>query len=293
VRLPDFLIVGAQKCGTSWLAHQLRGHPELFVHPRELRYFSDPRNLARGPEWYARQFASAPAGRLLGEKTPGYMCAGCASVGNPRVHESLHRLLPEARLLAILRDPVERAVSAYQHHARRLRLPRGASIDAVLSGRHPDLEARYGFFHRGLYARQLAALRSLFPPERILVLVLEEDVRAAPAAALARVCRFLGVSDAHAFPDRERNVAGSRSTLAGVAKRWLPRQSRLSGWLDRLAPPRAPQRPSGACRAELRARYAPENEALFQLLGRRIEAWQGPAPEALADPVRSTEPHGI
>lgn len=277
--LPDFLIIGAQKSGTSWLAHQLRQHPQVFVHPRELRYFNTPRNLERGPDWYEDQFARAPAGRILGEKTPGYMCANLSSVANPNVHESMHALLPGAKLLAVLRNPVERAISAFHHHARRLRLPRDASIDGVLLGQHPELEERYGFVQRGFYARQLAALLELYPREQLLVLILEEDVRSAPAAALARVCRFLGVTDEVEFRDRERSVAGSRSTLAGVAKRLLPRQRRLSTWLDRLAGPAPTGRPGAACLEQLRALFGPPNADLYELLGRRIEAWE-PAPDA-------------
>ena len=115
-RLPDFVIIGAQKAGTHWLRSNLNRHPDVHVIPSDLHYFNRI-NLWRGIDWYAEQFADRRE-KAVGEGTPGYMMwypPGSEFV-RALPHETARRMsetLPGVRLLAILRNPIDRGYSAF------------------------------------------------------------------------------------------------------------------------------------------------------------------------------------
>jgi hypothetical protein len=164
----------------------LRGHPDVYLPERrkELHYFDA--NYHRGPDWYASFFppaAEAARWRAIGEITPKYLY-------DPAAPERIRRDLPECRLIAILRNPVDRAYSQYAL-AVRDDGERGSFDDFV--ARNPDT------VERGFYARQLVRYFGFFPRDRFLVLLFENVIRD-PGPALARIARFLGV-DAAAFPE--------------------------------------------------------------------------------------------
>ena len=109
--LPDALGIGVQKGGTTTLHHLLQAHPEVYLPAcKEVHFFS--KHYAAGPAWYARHFAEAPAHCRRIEITPYY-------VFHPMVPERVRALLPRVRLILLLRDPVERALSQL-FHSRRL-----------------------------------------------------------------------------------------------------------------------------------------------------------------------------
>jgi hypothetical protein len=188
---PDFVGVGAQKAGTSWWYSLIARHPG--VHHRgsrtkELHYFDRFFGAPFGPEdveEYHRQFPRPP-GTIAGEWTPGYL----SDFWMPPL---LRRAAPDARLLVILRDPVERYRSGLTHTA-------GLSRDPL---RRADA---IGGFVRGLYARQLEGLWRHFPREQVLVLQYERCQKDT-AAELGRTLSFLGL-DPTAVPvvDLERRV---------------------------------------------------------------------------------------
>jgi hypothetical protein len=173
---PDFVGVGAQKSGTSWWYQQIVAHPQVFrpkLGMKELHFFEGRgfRELTeRDIERYHRLFPR-PRGTITGEWTPGYM----GEVWTPL---QLKRAAPETRVLAILRDPVERYRSAATHN---LQFPGKAEL-------HRDAYAA-GFYHD-----QLRRLSHVFGRERILVLQFER-CRADPRAELRRTYAFLGVDD--------------------------------------------------------------------------------------------------
>lgn len=275
MKLPDFLIIGAQKSGTSWLRAQLGQHPDIFMVPHEVHFFDKEYNFARGVEWYASHFAGAGT-RLAGEKTPEYLWAGGRPIGGhlPDVHERLHGLLPDAKLIAVLRDPVRRAVSALHHVIRHGGISPRHSMDDLLLGRKRHLLADQTVLDKGLYAEQLRAYMDLFPPEQMLVLVFEEDVVAEPRAALRRTCRFLGVDPGFEFQNvRTPRHAERRSWLRLFLDYHLPPLRRLTPRLDWHLPHWTPD-PSSETLARLREFYREPNERLFEFLGRRIPAWE-------------------
>jgi hypothetical protein len=194
--LPNLIVIGAAKAGTTTLHHHLGLHPEIAMSAtKELRFFLDRHNWNRGPEWYSAQFPDdAP---VRGESSPRYT----GYPFNPDVPERMAALIPDARLIYILRDPIDRLVSDYEM------VIRAGNAEEPLSKLVDDPEDSW-FVARSRYWFQLERFLRHYPPERILVLDATE-LATGTAALMARAFRFLGVDDTFtspAFADR-LNVA--------------------------------------------------------------------------------------
>ena len=205
--LPDFLVVGAPKAGTTALHAALAAHPQLFMSPvKEPRYFlcddgvPPPRRGGPGDAqtyqeyiWRRRDYEALFAGRgeemLAGESSPFYLWDRAA-------HRRIRAAIPGARLIAVLRDPVERAYSNWAHLWSAGLEPCTDFIEAC--DREPERVAAgwapfWRYLELGCYGEQLSDLLRLFPREQLLILRYRE-LRDEPASALTRVCRFLGVT---------------------------------------------------------------------------------------------------
>jgi hypothetical protein len=195
-RLPDFLGLGAQKGGTTTLQRLLEQHPGAYLPPaKELHYFS--LHYAAGEAWYRQQFAAASAAQCCGEITPYYLFHPAALV-------RIQGLLPQARLIVLLRDPVQRALSQY-FHSRRLGLEplelepalaaeaeRLAGAEATLAaadGRHRSHQ-EHSYVARSRYEQQLQRLEGLFPADQLLVLR-SEDLFEQPQQVWDQLLAFL------------------------------------------------------------------------------------------------------
>lgn len=173
--LPDFLIIGAMKCGTSTLAAQLAAQDGVFMTtPKEPNFFSDDDVHGRGLAWYESLFADALPGAVRGEASTHYTKLPTHPDTVPRMRE----VLTAPRLVYMVRDPVERAVSHYVHGWSEGRMgddPVSAFED------HPEL------VDYGLYAKQLAPFLEAYGRESICLTSLER-LKADPQGELARVC---------------------------------------------------------------------------------------------------------
>jgi hypothetical protein len=188
--LPNFLIIGAQKAGSTWLVYNLRRHPEVFLAPREVHYFDKDFNYAKGLGWYEKRFKRAGDKKAVGEKTADYLWANGRGVEGhmPHVHRNVHETLSDARLVVVVRNPVERAISAVNHIVRTGRVSPFIHIDDLLLGDKRVLVEGHGVIDCGRYHRQIAAYLELFDRSQLLILVFEEDVVADPASGLRKVC---------------------------------------------------------------------------------------------------------
>jgi len=245
--LPDFVIAGTQKGGTSSLYSWLVGHPQVARGAvKEVHYFDHA--YGRGLGWYRAHF---PLGRgwprrwLTGESSPLYMF-------DPRVPARIARDLPDARLIFILREPAARAWSHYRHNVERgfETLGFGAALAAEparLAGELDKMFAEplyrsptyglYCYFEKGLYLAQLERYAALIPRERMLVLSSELMFRD-PDAVWDRTLRFLGLEPAPLTDRRVRNAARSaerdpaiESELAALRRRFAPHDAALRAWL--------------------------------------------------------------
>jgi Sulfotransferase domain len=198
---PHFLIIGAQRCGTTALFGGLCHHPAV-VPPlqKEIHFFDLYR--ARGLRWYRSFFPQRlPAGAVTGEATPEYLFY-------PACAREVRRSFPEAKIIVSLRDPVERAFSQYWHHVKKKgerlsfeealqveeeRLPGELVALGEDSTRYSHILWNYSLLRRGHYAQQLQTWLTYFPKDQIHV-VRAEDLWSGSTDAVEGVLAFLGLS---------------------------------------------------------------------------------------------------
>lgn len=272
---PTFLVIGAQKCGTTWLAEVLRHHPDIYLAAeKEVHYYDDWTRHDRGLDWYLSHFVDGGGAAAIGEATPNYLWTAATPLERRLHHVStdipakVRHDFPDLRLIVCLRDPVDRAVSAYFHsiHARYVS-PR----DGIL-----DVAHTFGIESAGRYAQSLQDWFAVWPRDRFHILVYEEDIRTADKrSTLDGVCRFLGVPP---LPD-DHDVEGVYNARPGhLFLRVHHRLPLLARAMRRAHPALGtadwfPIEVSEEARDELRRRLRPDVLELEQLLDRDLSAW--------------------
>lgn len=194
--MPDFIVGGAPRSATTWLAALLRRHPGVYMPsptPPEPKFFLVDEEYRKGLRYYSeRWFAAAPSDSILGEKSANYL-------ESPEAARRLARDLPRARLVFCLRDPALRAWSNYRWSvANGLEtlgfgeaLEREAEREAAYSGAQ-RYSRPFSYYSRGLYKQELEPYFSCFRREQLLVLRFE-SILADPVAVARRLHHFLGV----------------------------------------------------------------------------------------------------
>ena len=250
-QLPNFLIIGAMKAGTTSLYHYLRAHPQVFMSSvKELDFFAHEPNRSRSLDWYRRQFAPAePDSVAIGEASTIYT----KYPRFPGVPERIAVQVPEVRLIYVVRHPIERIRSHYQHQV------------AVGAERAPFERAVFDnpiYLDYSRYAMQIDQYLPHFPRDQMLVIT-SEDLRHKRLATVRRVYEFLGVEPDYTPPNlyREFYRTGERVTYPPLAwrirralKRHLPASKRakelvdapFAQWLRRVRPEKEGARASGA-----------------------------------------------
>ena len=229
--LPNVLIVGAQRSGTTSLAAYLSQHPDVeSSFFKEVHYFDDGVTAARnsyqkGEDWYRAHFPlrkRAATSPVLFEATPMYLF-------HPLAPERIHKLLPSAKIIAILRNPVDRAISHYRHSTSRghetlplldALMAEENRIGTALRDSHfgNDDVRRFSYKARGLYAEQIERYQAKFPRENIL-LVSSDDLFRAPDEVLNQIFQFIGVQ-----PDLENSDITPRNVSQEVVE--VPQEAR-------------------------------------------------------------------
>ena len=272
--LPNFIYIGPDKAGSTWIFEALRAHPDVYVAPSKDIYFFD-RYFDRGLQWYERHFAGAGDARAVGEISHDYLFS---KVACERIATSIRGV----KLLATLRNPVERAFSEYlyyrKHGAASYGLRRAAEeYPSILTG--------------GLYAAHLEEYLRRFPRDALLLQrfdTLQQD----PSAFAAELYDFLGVDTTFKRPGMERkSLPASRPRAPGVARlvksaAVLVRELGFGSVVGSLKHSRVVQRAlyapyserdrpelSSADRRWLRDFYRPDIEALQRLLSDRFDSW--------------------
>ena len=269
--LPNFLIIGAQKSGSSWLANKLRQHPDVFMCDYEIHYFDKEYNYENGIDWYEKHFAGVTHEKAIGEKTPDYLWANGQGVEGhvSTVHKNIYDTLPDAKLIIVLRNPVERAISAVNHIIRSGRISPLHGIDDLLIGDKKYLVDGHGVIDYGRYYQQIKAYYEYFDPNQVQILLFEEDVVQEPADGLKKVCTFLDIDLLFQFQNKRRKDNETRISKIGLAfNYYLPFIHPLTSRINRYLPV-GKFRPSESVIQQLYGIYAEDNEYLFVRLGRR------------------------
>ncbi len=287
-RRPDFLGLGGMRCGSTTLWNMLKAQPDVFLPERkELHYFDNADGLRdRGLEAYLDYFDQARPDQVCGEITPEYLSVeSCA--------RQIHDLLPEARLLVVLRDPVPRAWSHYRMsvswggetwpfdravRAEERRLASGGIVDNIA----------FSYLERGRYIEHLKRFEALFGREAILVLLLP-DLEQRAEETMRQVRQHIGLpavppGDTLEVPSDQSNTLGSFPRHLGLNRRlilWRDRARAGHSPLHRASRrvlnklmtinrlPRVP-RPDPRTNAWLRDYFAPHDAELEAWLGRPI-----------------------
>lgn len=284
--LPNFLIIGAAKAGTTALYHYLAEHPQVFMSPvKETNFFAyegdegDQQDQRRFPirsfGQYEQLFADAGDAVAIGEASPLY-------IESPVAAARIKRHLPSARILCSIRHPVDRAYSDYQMHLRHLgrRLDPAQDLVPTADWARPDSH----WMQLGHYHEQLSRYFDLFPRRQIQV-SLFDDLRRDPAAAVREVYRFLDV-DPGFMPDfgtphapgglpmsRILESVLTNSVVQSAVKPWIPRGA--ANWIKRLrrrnlqpAPPLPPD-----LRQQLSRQFREDMVRTSELIGRSLDHW--------------------
>ena len=241
---PDFLIIGAMKCGTSTLQAQLARQQGIFMTtPKEPNFFSDPDIWARGMDWYQGLFAGARPGDLKGEASTHYTKL-------PTYPECAARLiaaLPDIRLVYMTRDPIARLISHYLHEWSMGVIT--CDLETALE-RHPELIAY------SCYGMQIAPYVEAYGAARICLSSLER-IEAAPQAELSRVAAFIGYPGAAVWQSAEARMNVSAERIRRFPGYGLLVDNPVAAGLRRVLVPKALRQ---AVKRRLQRRDRPELE---------------------------------
>lgn len=247
---PNFFIIGAQKCASTSLYHYLAEHPQIIsAFRKEVKYFDLYSH--KSLDWYKAFFPITKEGEITGEATPDYLLF-------PEIASQIYGLFPKAKLILIVRNPIERAYSQYWYNVRRnietlsfeeaikAEPERMANSDqTIITG--PNFKSSYyrefSYLKRGRYMEQLHHWLKYFPKEQVKV-VSTEDLQNNKAALLKELFEYLKVPD-YSVGDSEIHNTSKRA-----------------------------EEKKEATVAELKAYFEPYNEALFNYIGKRFD-WDG------------------
>lgn len=199
VRLPNFLCIGAPKCATTWLFQCLYEHPAVYIPDfKEVNFFTVCRWGAdyetKGIDYYTELFGAARRDQIIGDFSPNLL-------HDPHAPERVKMLLPDARLIVMIRNPIERSRSHYYYVRNRTHY-RSHSLQDLVEDPSAD---RAAVLSQGLYGQQLEHWLDHFPMEQFLV-IRTEEVRDAPEQLFRRACEFVG-ADPSFVPPSLRQVA--------------------------------------------------------------------------------------
>jgi hypothetical protein len=273
-RLPNFVVIGAQKAGTTTLHTCLSSHPDVFMcEPKEPTFFVAEGAWPRALSWYRSLFAASGNAVAVGEASTTYTMAPTLD----GVPERMASAIPDARLVYVVRDPLERIRSAY--------------VQSVSTGRERRPLRTVVFEDRtyvdtSRYAMQIQRYLDWFDRDQLL-LVRAEDLWADPAGTLRTVYRFIGVDGGWAPDAAQENASAPRRLPRRLARQltWRATERDLSGarvptLVRRLSASRLLTRPIGAMEAladgdrrRLVDLLAPDVHALRRYLGRDFDGW--------------------
>ncbi len=271
---PTFIIVGAQKAGTTSLFRAVRHHPQVGkTTKKELHFFDRKKYKRLGMEWYEQQFELEPKQVAVGEATPAYMYES-------EVRERIAENLPDVRLIITLRDPVRRAYSHFWHSKRMEKEPLPTFEEALAAEAERLATAKqisrywWSYADRGRYIDQLEDLERLFGRERMCIVTLEE-MQQDPDKEIAQVLAHIGVDPAL----RTESGLPMRNTYNERRPAELREMKRDSDGEVQQKPPSSYPPLNPETRSRLMEEFQPYDARLKEWLGRAALPWESLANE--------------
>lgn len=276
-RLPDFIVIGAMKAATSTVCAYFEDHPDTFMPERcEPNFFSHDENWSRGPDWYAAFFEPGREATLVGEGSNDY----ANGARYPLSAERMAATCPEARIVYMVRHPVDRIASAWVQLRSRRRDGAPPTVDAAVRDK-PEV-----YVDQSRYWAQLSRFRAHFDDSRIFVGFME-DMQRDQAAFFAHLCDFLGVPVAreirrpHANPSAGKSLPTplysklrSMGPVRSAARALVPPEMR--DWIVRRtlsAPITENPRMSEQVRKRLLDELRPDAQRLLAHCGKPMDFW--------------------
>jgi Sulfotransferase domain len=265
----QFLIIGAAKSATTWLQHSLQQDAAISMPDPELHYFS--RNYDKGDEWYLAQFSKTNDHTHVGEKSNSYL-------DTPQSAERISKALPKVKLIAQLRNPVDRAYSDYCMLYRRGEV--GKDIDQYLDPRYAQGKR---FLNGGLYDQQLRTYLDRFPANQLLVMFFE-DVKINAQGQLSLARDFLQIESIMPILPVNKKVKDKKQKFIGPAlgrymRPFKPivapfRKTRSFNYLRGFFADELQYAPlTDDIRARMTDYYAPEVARLEKIVGKDLSGW--------------------
>ena len=186
---PDLYIVGAQKSGTTSLHRLLASHTDIFFpsSPQEIHFFDIEENYAKGLDWFSALFSDRKNQSVVAQTSPLYMYM-------PNVPKRIHTVVPSAKIIFILRNPIDRAYSHYWHEIRfgyeNLSFVDALEAEPQRIAKNDEYRRHYSYVDRGRYSQQILRFQELFQPTNLLV-ILQDELKSDVDSVLARCAKFL------------------------------------------------------------------------------------------------------
>lgn len=291
----DFLVIGTEKGGSTYLLNCLRQHPAIYMPNNEPSYFDDcfydPDNMTGLSE----HFEGDIAGKLLGIKRPSMLA-------NPNFSRRAHTHFPDAKMVAVLRHPVKRALSAYVHHRAINTIPNVSAeefFNTVLKSEITGYPRAKNILEYGLYNKHLGELDRYYPNDQLLLIILD-DLKNSPEEMIRKTYCFLGVDNC--FKPKEPKIKpmpAPYSSIKTLYRRFMTKliyEMNADGYLqerrgrghtlvqyynrcmirmmDLVLPRGKPPKLSATLHAKLNNFYIDDICALEKRLGRKLDHWK-------------------
>lgn len=298
--LPNFLIIGAQKSGTSSLFRYLKAHPQVFMsHIKEPKFFaleeddfhfnapySMPDSVARIADFDAYQalFAEANGATAVGEASTWYLHI------TPFTPQKIKQYVPDMKILAILRHPIQRAYSNFLHNKDYLGIEPFSEFAQAVAAEAERRQQNWGhpwyYQDKGMYYKHLKPYFDAFGPEQIRVYLME-DLKADPVGLMQEIYRFLAIDDSFEPDVAQRfnvsagntrhsalhNFLNKPNPVKSLVRSFVPQRFRRQVKMDLQKRNRAKPKILPETREQLTAVFRPDIQQLQELLQRDLSAW--------------------
>lgn len=284
--IPSFILIGAQKAGTTWLWNNLKQHPELALpKAKEIHFFGGSEMFRKGTDWYYQHFDGLDPSKMTGEASTTYLYDYVPYWESPSgelrhddslpcIPELVTKELPDVKILAILRNPVSRALSAYRHYTKSGKIPLGfGPMEVALK------IPMFRILELGFYAKYLKLWKQYVPPHRMRIFVFEDDVVKTPEKSIRQICEFLEIDPNFQPRKVEGRVhEGWSWTRCAINQQTVPlARSIASGRVGKIFDRYDFLKNGKAMREHMsffQDKYREEKKELENILGKNLDSWK-------------------